>query len=104
MPSKKKSTHTKKSTKKTVKTTPQAKKKVAQVMKEYKEGDLHSGSGTGPTVKSRKQAIAIALHEAGISRGQKKSDSVKKTVEKKSSTNKSSVKKKKVTSKKSARK
>jgi len=31
-------------------------------MKEYKEGDLKSGSGG--KVKSRKQAVAIALSEA----------------------------------------
>lgn len=40
-----------------------AAKKVEKVMKEYKEGTLHSGKG-GPVVKSRKQAIAIALSEA----------------------------------------
>jgi len=39
-------------------------KKVEKVMKEYKEGTLHSGKG-GPVVKSREQAIAIALSEAG---------------------------------------
>jgi hypothetical protein len=33
-------------------------------MHEYKEGKLHSGSKKGPKVKSRKQAIAIALSEA----------------------------------------
>jgi len=38
--------------------------KVEKVMKEYKEGTLHSGSKKGPKVKSRKQAIAIALSEA----------------------------------------
>jgi len=37
--------------------------KVEKVMKEYKEGTLHSGKG-GPVVKSREQAIAIALSEA----------------------------------------
>lgn len=37
--------------------------KVAKVMGEYKEGTLHSGKG-GPVVKSRKQAIAIALSES----------------------------------------
>ena len=48
-----------------------AEKKIGKVMKEYKEGTLHSGKpgkGKGPTVKSRKQAIAIALSEAGKSR------------------------------------
>jgi hypothetical protein len=38
--------------------------KVRKVMHEYKEGSLHSGSKRGPIVKSRKQAIAIALSEA----------------------------------------
>jgi hypothetical protein len=36
--------------------------KVHNVMKEYKEGDLKSSSGQ--KVKSRKQAVAIALSEA----------------------------------------
>ena len=38
--------------------------KVGKVMGEYKSGTLHSGSKTGPVVKSPKQAIAIALSEA----------------------------------------
>jgi len=38
--------------------------KVAKVMREYKAGELHSGSKKGPVVKNRKQAIAIALSEA----------------------------------------
>jgi len=33
-------------------------------MGEFKRGTLHSGSKKGPVVKSRKQAIAIALSEA----------------------------------------
>ncbi len=36
--------------------------KVSKVMREFKTGTLHSGKG-GPVVKSRKQAIAIALSE-----------------------------------------
>jgi hypothetical protein len=36
--------------------------KVHKVMKEHKEGTLKSGSGN--KVKSRKQAVAIALNEA----------------------------------------
>lgn len=40
------------------------KSKVKKVMHEYKEGELHSGSKKGPTVKNRKQAVAIALSEA----------------------------------------
>jgi hypothetical protein len=47
-------------------------KKVGKVMKEYKEGTLHSGSKKGPAVTSRKQAIAIALSEAGMSKPTKK--------------------------------
>ena len=38
------------------------KKKVHKVMSEYKHGHLKSGSGG--KVKSRKQAVAIALSEA----------------------------------------
>jgi len=41
--------------------------KVKKVMHEFKHGSLHSGSKKGPKVKSRKQAIAIALSEAGES-------------------------------------
>ena len=46
-------------------------KKVAKVMREYKKGELRSGSKKGPKVKSRKQAVAIALSEAGMSRKKK---------------------------------
>jgi len=37
---------------------------VRQVMHEKKHGSLHSGSKHGPKVKSRKQALAIALETA----------------------------------------
>ena len=43
-------------------------KKIAKVMREYKEGKLHSGSKKGPVVKNPKQAMAIALSEAGASK------------------------------------
>lgn len=39
-------------------------KKVSKVMKEYSEGKLHSGSKKGPVVKSKDQALAIAISEA----------------------------------------
>ena len=40
---------------------------VERVMHEFKEGELKTGRGKGPKVKNPKQAIAIALHEAGAS-------------------------------------
>jgi len=35
----------------------------SEVMGKFKRGQLHSGSKSGPRVKSRKQAIAIMLSE-----------------------------------------
>jgi hypothetical protein len=48
-------------------------KKVSKVMKEFKAGTLHSGINPkgpkkAPVVKSRKQAVAIALSVAGKTR------------------------------------
>lgn len=44
-------------------------KTVGRVMHEFKHGELKSGpGGNAGKVKSRKQAIAIALHEAGGSK------------------------------------
>lgn len=45
---------------------------VADVMDEYKRGTLRSGSKTGPRVTKRKQAQAIALSEAGLSKKRRK--------------------------------
>lgn len=50
-----------------------ADKKIAKVMGEYKRGTLHAGinpkgPAKAPLAKSRKQAIAIALSEAGKSK------------------------------------
>lgn len=52
--------------------TPAPKRKIERVMHEFKHGDLESG-GTGKKVRNPKQAIAIALSEAGVSRKQKPS-------------------------------
>ena len=41
---------------------------VKQEMDKYKSGTLHSGSSKGPIVTNRKQAIAISLSEAGLSK------------------------------------
>lgn len=48
-----------------------AKNKMKKVMGEYKEGTLHSGKG-GPVVKSRQQAIAIAMSAAEQAKKRKK--------------------------------
>ena len=42
--------------------------KVSKVMKEFKAGTLNTGSKKGPVVKNPKQAIAIALSQANMSK------------------------------------
>ncbi len=42
--------------------------KISKVMREFKAGTLNTGSKKGPVVKSKKQAIAIALSQAGMSK------------------------------------
>jgi len=54
-----------------MKMTKSGQKKVGKVMGEYKEGTLHSGKG-GKVVKSRDQAIAIAMAEAAKKMGRMK--------------------------------
>jgi ribosomal protein L21E len=46
-------------------------KKVGTVLSEFKKGELHSGKG-GKVVKSRDQAIAIAMSEAAKKMGRYK--------------------------------
>ena len=51
------------------KATKKQQKKIGKVMEEYKAGKLKSGKpgpGKGTKVKSRKQAVTIALREAGV--------------------------------------
>ena len=50
--------------------------KIAKVMREFKEGKLHSGKDPkgpkkAPKAKSRAQAIAIAMSEAGMPKKKK---------------------------------
>ena len=47
------------------KTTDKKQKKVSKVMREFKKGKLNIGKSK-KKVKNRKQAIAIALNEAGV--------------------------------------
>jgi hypothetical protein len=57
------------------KSTPRQRKTEGRVMHEFKHGELKSGpGGKGGKVKSRKQAIAIALKEAGASKYESKSE------------------------------
>ena len=53
-------------------TSPRQRKTAGRVMHEFKHGELRSGRGG--KVKSRRQAIAIALKEAGASKYQSKSE------------------------------
>lgn len=47
-------------------------KSVEGVLHEFKHGELHSGSSSGPVVKNRKQAIAIAMSEQRQMKGKKR--------------------------------
>jgi hypothetical protein len=44
------------------------KEKMATEMHKFGTGKLHSGSTKGPVVTNSKQAIAISLHESGLSK------------------------------------
>jgi len=55
------------------KQSPRQRETVGRVMHEYKHGELESGpGGKAGKVKSRRQAVAIALHEAGASKYESK--------------------------------
>jgi len=54
-----------------MKMTKAGQKKVGKVMHEFDKGELHSGKG-GKVVKSRDQAIAIAMSEAAKKMGKYK--------------------------------
>lgn len=57
------------------KTSPRQRKSVGRAMHEYKHGELKRGSGgNGGKVKNRRQAVAIALHEAGASKHESKKE------------------------------
>jgi hypothetical protein len=47
-------------------------KGVKQELHKFKAGKLHSGSKSGPVVTNRKQALAIALSEAGLAKPRRK--------------------------------
>lgn len=63
-----------------------ANEKVHEVIREFEEGKLHSGSKKGPKVKNLKQAVAIGISEAkrkGLKSGEVWKKSKRKTTKKK---------------------
>ncbi|MBV8978217.1 MAG: hypothetical protein JO261_15810 [Alphaproteobacteria bacterium] len=57
------------------KESPRQRKTVGRVMHEFKHGELNSGpGGKAGKVKSKRQAVAIALHEAGASKYESRSE------------------------------
>lgn len=54
------------------------KQKMKTEMHKFKRGKLHSGSKKGPIVTNPKQAIAISLHESGLSKKKPKKRKSKK--------------------------
>lgn len=47
---------------------PAKRKRMHEEMTKFAEGKLHSGAKKGPVVSNRKQAIAIGMSQAGMSR------------------------------------
>lgn len=67
------------------KTSPAQRKTMGRVMHEYAHGELKSGpDGKGGKVKSRRQAIAIALKEAGESKYESKKENKRNLTKSKS--------------------
>jgi Family of unknown function (DUF6496) len=62
---------------------PRQKRKVKRVMHEFKEGELKAGRGRRGKVKSRRQAVAIAMSESGQSRQRAKRKPARTTTAKK---------------------
>ena len=58
---------------------PKQKRKVKRVMHEFKEGELKAGRGKRGAVKSRRQAVAIAMSESGQARKRGKRMAAKTT-------------------------
>jgi len=54
-------------------------KRVIDELHNFKKGKLHSGSRKGPKVTDRKQAIAIALSEAGLTKRDEKGTAMNRT-------------------------
>ena len=54
------------------KTTDKKQNKISKVMGEYKKGKLNIGQ-SNKKVKNRKQAVAIALNEAGVKQKRRRS-------------------------------
>jgi hypothetical protein len=57
---------------KSILSSPKVKSKIKKTMHEFKHGKLRSGSKKGPKVKSRSQAVAIALSQARKAAGVKR--------------------------------